>query len=63
MTFAVVTGGGTSGHVIPAISICEALIDAGHDATELKYVGALFVLIVILLVKPQGILGRRERIG
>lgn len=31
--------------------------------TELKYVGALFVLIVILLVKPQGILGRRERIG
>jgi len=31
--------------------------------TELKYVGALVVLIVILLVKPQGILGRRERIG
>lgn len=31
--------------------------------TELKYVGALFVLIVILLVRPQGILGRRERIG
>lgn len=31
--------------------------------TELKYVGALLVLIVILLVRPQGILGRRERIG
>lgn len=31
--------------------------------TELKYVGALFVLIVILLVRPQGILGRKERIG
>lgn len=30
---------------------------------ELKYVGALVVLILILLVKPQGILGRRERIG
>jgi branched-chain amino acid transport system permease protein len=31
--------------------------------TELKYVGALFVLIVILLVRPQGIMGRKERIG
>lgn len=31
--------------------------------TELKYVGALLVLIVVLLVRPQGILGRRERIG
>lgn len=30
---------------------------------ELKQVGALVVLIVILLVRPQGILGRRERIG
>ncbi|GIF37830.1 branched-chain amino acid ABC transporter permease [Actinoplanes xinjiangensis] len=31
--------------------------------TELKNVGALAVLIVIILVRPQGILGRRERIG
>ncbi|BBH67007.1 hypothetical protein ACTI_36920 [Actinoplanes sp. OR16] len=31
--------------------------------TELKNVGALFVLIVIILIRPQGILGRRERIG
>lgn len=31
--------------------------------TELKYVGALVVLILILLVRPQGIMGRRERIG
>lgn len=30
---------------------------------ELKNVGALVVLIVILLVRPQGILGRRERVG
>lgn len=30
---------------------------------ELKYVGALVVLIVVLLIRPQGILGRRERIG
>jgi branched-chain amino acid transport system permease protein len=31
--------------------------------SDLKYVGALVVLIVILLVRPQGILGRKERIG
>ncbi len=32
-------------------------------SSQLKYVWALLVLIVILLVRPQGILGRRERIG
>jgi branched-chain amino acid transport system permease protein len=31
--------------------------------SDLKYAGALVVLIVILLFRPQGILGRRERIG
>ncbi len=31
--------------------------------TELKNVGALLVLILILLVRPQGLLGRKERIG
>ncbi|MBU6243657.1 MAG: branched-chain amino acid ABC transporter permease [Actinomycetales bacterium] len=31
--------------------------------TELKYVGALVVLIIILLIRPQGILGKAERIG
>ncbi|CAN5842801.1 hypothetical protein BH20ACT6_BH20ACT6_02000 [soil metagenome] len=30
---------------------------------ELKYVGALVLLILILLVRPQGLLGRRERVG
>jgi neutral amino acid transport system permease protein len=30
---------------------------------ELKYVGALAILIVILLVRPQGILGRAQRVG
>lgn len=30
---------------------------------DLKYAGALVILIVILLFRPQGILGRRERIG
>ena len=31
--------------------------------SDLKYVGALIVLILILLFRPQGILGRKERIG
>ena len=31
--------------------------------SDLKYVGALAVLIAILLVRPQGLLGRRERLG
>jgi branched-subunit amino acid ABC-type transport system permease component len=31
--------------------------------TELKNVGALIVLIAVLLVRPQGILGKAERIG
>ncbi|MCA4133539.1 branched-chain amino acid ABC transporter permease [Arthrobacter sp. M4] len=30
---------------------------------DLKYVGALVVMIVVLLFRPQGILGRRERVG
>lgn len=30
---------------------------------EMKYIGALVILIVVLLVRPQGILGRRERVG
>jgi neutral amino acid transport system permease protein len=32
-------------------------------APELKNVGALVAMIVILMVRPQGILGRKERIG
>ena len=32
-------------------------------ASDLKYVGALGIMIVVLLFRPQGILGRRERIG
>ena len=30
---------------------------------ELKFVGALVVLIVVLLIRPQGLLGRAERVG
>jgi branched-chain amino acid transport system permease protein len=32
-------------------------------SSELKYATALVILIVILVFRPQGILGRRERVG
>ena len=32
-------------------------------SSDIKYVGPLLVLILVLLVKPQGLLGKKERIG
>ncbi len=39
MCFAVVTGGGTAGHVLPAIAIMDRLVESGHPASSLHHVG------------------------
>ena len=67
LTFAAVTLGGLGtafGALIGALVVglfveMSTLI----IPSDLKYVGALVVLILVLLVRPQGILGRKERIG
>ncbi|MEO7555494.1 MAG: glycosyltransferase, partial [Acidimicrobiales bacterium] len=39
-TFALICGGGTAGHVLPAIAIGDALVARGHPATSLHFVGS-----------------------
>lgn len=67
LIFAAVTLGGLGtingalvGSVVIGVSIQLSTL---FIPTELKYVGALVILILILLVRPQGILGKKGRIG
>lgn len=66
MFAAVVLGGlGTAYGALIGALIVGILVEVSSlwIPADLKYASALFILIVILLFRPQGILGRRERIG
>jgi undecaprenyldiphospho-muramoylpentapeptide beta-N-acetylglucosaminyltransferase len=39
-TFAVIAGGGTAGHVLPALAVGRALVERGHSAGSIHYVGS-----------------------
>ncbi|TRZ72590.1 MAG: UDP-N-acetylglucosamine--N-acetylmuramyl-(pentapeptide) pyrophosphoryl-undecaprenol N-acetylglucosamine transferase [Actinobacteria bacterium] len=53
-TYAVITGGATSGHVVPALSIIELLVEADHAKENLLYVGSNRG-IETTLVPPTGV--------
>jgi UDP-N-acetylglucosamine--N-acetylmuramyl-(pentapeptide) pyrophosphoryl-undecaprenol N-acetylglucosamine transferase len=38
--FAVIAGGGTAGHVLPALAVAEALVATGRRTDEIHYIGA-----------------------
>lgn len=38
-TWAIVAGGGTAGHVLPAVAVAHALAERGHDTATIHFVG------------------------
>lgn len=40
MTYALIVGGGTAGHVLPGISIAQELVARGHAAEDIHFVGS-----------------------
>jgi neutral amino acid transport system permease protein len=67
LMFAGVTLGGLGtayGALIGSIIVGVAVqVSTLFISSELKNVAALLILVLILLVRPQGILGRKERVG
>lgn len=72
LMFAAVTLGGLGtafgpllGSIIIGLLVNVSTIKFGGSGlpTELKNIGAMLALVAILLVRPQGILGQRDRIG
>jgi len=63
---AVVLGGlGTAFGALVGALVVGILIETSSllIPADLKYVGALVVLIVVLLIRPQGLLGKKQRVG
>ena len=67
LLFAAVTLGGLGtalGATVGALIIGMIVeVSSLFIANELKYAAALLILIVILIVRPQGVLGKKQRIG